>query len=504
MHTPPPAELPDDIEQCHGLIKALAEDNRQLHQRIDYLLRRLFGPRSERLDPNQLILFAWGQPETAPAEQRSAPPPAEPPRKRPGHGRKRLPADLPRKRIEHDVAPEHKVCPECGRQKACIGQDVSEQLDYVPASLYVVEHVQLKYACTHCQEYVSVANKPAQPIDRGLAGPGLLAHVITSKYCDHVPLHRQERILARHGVDLSRKTLCGWMLTTADRLRCLVDIMKTAVLESKVIHTDDTPVRVQDHKKNRITRKAYLWPYVGDAAHPYIVFDYTPTRSRDGPERFLREFRGGPNRPRYLQCDAFSGYDGLFGNGHHVLEVGCWAHARRKFFEAKDTDPIRGHEALLRIGKLYEVERDANALSAPERHALRQQRARPLLEDFRTWAGQQRTAVLPKSPIGKAIGYALGNWLALTRYTDDSDLAIDNHPAEQAVRAIALGRKNWLFLGSDRGGQAAGIHFSLIASARRHDLDPFAYLNDVLARIPTHPRRRLHELLPDAWKQVAP
>ena len=302
------------------------------------------------------------------------------------------------------------------------------------------------------------------------------------------------------GLDLSRKTLCDGVLQSAMVLKPVVEAMKERVLHSKAIHTDDPPVHVQDQQKNRTTRKAYLWPYAGDDAHPYTVFDYTPTRNREGPETFLEDFRGASAQPRYLQCDAFAGYNGLFANGHHLLEVGCWAHTRRKMFEAKDTDPVRGHEALARIGKLYDVERDPKTLDAQQRYALRPEKARPLLEEFYRWAVCAKQAVLPKSPIGQATDYALSNWTALIRYLDDPDLDTDNNAAEQAVRAIALGRKNRLCFGSDRGGQAAAIHFSLIASARRHGLDPFVYLQDLLARIPTHPNRRIHELFPDCWK----
>lgn len=499
-----PAELPQDLEQCHALIRALAEDLRQYRQRVDYLLRRLFGPRSERLDPNQLTLFEKEAVEAPPAHDDEQAPVGQPARKRKGHGRKPLPKDLPRKRVVHDVPEDQKVCPQ-GHRRVKIGEAVSEQLDFIPASYFVIEHVRPIYACNtpDCDSGVVQAPKPAQPIEKGLAGPGLLAQVITSKYCDHIPLHRQERIFARNGLDLSRKTLCDWVLESAHVLRPLVAAMKERVLESKVLHTDDTPVHVQDKKKKRATRKAYLWPYVGDAGHPYTIFDYTPTRSRAGPETFLEDFKGHPAHPRYLQCDAFAGYNGLFTADRHLLEVGCWAHARRKFFEAKDTDPLRANRALLQVGKLYEIEREAKPLDAPARHELRQNKARPLLNDFRPWAISAKQTVLPKSPIGKAIDYALGNWQALTRYVDDPDLHIDNNPAEQAVRAIALGRKNWLFFGSDSGGHSAAIHFSLIASARRHDIDPFAYLRDLLERIPTHPNRQIDQLFPDNWKVQA-
>jgi len=506
-NTPP--ELPESLEQCHALIKALAADNRQLSTRVEQLLRRLFGTRSERLDPNQLALFAeaWAQEQQAaeaPAVE-EAPQEARPRKK--GHGRKPLPEDLPRTRIEHDVTPEEKVCAECGTEKQRIGETVTEQLEYVPASLYVIEHAQLKYACKCCQEGVVVGQKPAQPIEKSLAGPGLLAHVITSKYCDHLPLHRQEGILKRHGVELSRKTLCDWVIKSAFVLEPLVEAMAARVLQSKVIHTDDTPVRVQDPDKKRATRKARLWPYVGDRDNPFTIFDYTSGRGREGPETFLREFIGTEEKPRYLQCDAFPGYNGLFAKDRHVLEVACWAHARRKYDEAKTSDPVRAHEALLRIKEFYHVEAELReetaGLSRAEADALcrerRHHKALPLLEDFHDWARAARDAVLPKSPMGMALNYSLENWDALLRYTQDPALNIDNNAAERAIRAIAVGRKNWLFLGSDDGGRAAAIHFSLIASARRHGLDPFAYLRDLLRRIPSHPNRDIDALFPDRW-----
>ena len=505
-NTPP--ELPESLEQCHALIQAQAGTINQLSTRVEQLLRRLFGTRSERLDPNQLALFAeaWAQEQAAQAPVVEETSQEARPKKK-GHGRKPLPENLPRKRTEHDVTPEEKICSCCGAEKQRIGEVVTEQLEYVPASFYVIEHAQLKYACKGCQEGVVVGGKPAQPIEKSLAGPGLLAHVITSKYCDHLPLHRQEGILKRHGVELSRKTLCDWVIRSAFVLEPVVEAMTQRVLQSKVLHTDDTPVRVQDPEKKRATRKAYLWPYVGDPDHPYTVFDYTPGRGREGPETFLCDFIGEEDSPRYIQCDAYAGYNGLFTKDRHVLEVACWAHARRKYDEARTCDPVRAHDALLRIKEFYKVEaelaEETDGLTRAEADALRlerrQEESLPLLEDFNEWARDAQAAVLPKSPMGMALNYSLENWDALLRYTQDPTLNIDNNAAERAIRAIAVGRKNWLFLGSDDGGCAAAIHFSLIASAKRHGLDPFAYLRDLLRRIPTHPNRDIVDLLPDRW-----
>jgi transposase len=501
-----PDTLPNDVETCHALIELLAADLDQYKHRIDYLLRRLFGSTSERIDPDQLHLFQelLEQAQETPAAVEEEPE-TLPRAKDKGHGRQRLPEDLPRTRVEHDISDEEKTCPN-GHVRIRIGEDVSEQLDFTPASYFVIEHVVPKYACVapDCDCGVLQASKPAQPIEKGLAGPGLLAHIITSKYCDHLPLHRQEQIIARHGIHLSRKTLCDWVMQTADVLAPIVGAMREEVLLSKVIHTDDTPVRVQDPKKKRSTRKAYLWPYLGDAEHPYTVFDYTPTRNREGPETFLESFCGTETEARFLQCDAYPGYNGLFTKDRYLFEVGCWAHARRKFFESKITEPIRANEAVLEIAKLYKIEREAKqlGLDGAERCALRQEKATPILDDFHERLIGLNQDILPKSPIGMAAAYALRNWDALTRYTTDGDLNIDNNPAENAVRAIAVGRKNWLFLGSDRGGHAAAIHFSLIASAKRHGLDPFAYLQDLLQHIPTHPNKKIQDILPDRWKTL--
>mgnify|MGYP006332870905 FL=1 len=499
--------LPNDVTQCHHLIahlKAHADElsatlheqqrtTARLQQQVELLLKRLYGPRAERIDPKQLALFAQElaaaqEPDATPEEEASAPTPEA----KKGHGRKPLPKDLPRKRMVHDVPAQEKICPECGADKKRIGEEVSEQVEYVPASMFVLEHVRPKYACPCCQEHVAVADAPAKVIEKGLPGPGLVAHVIASKYCDHLPLYRQEFMLARHGVELSRKTLCGWVMTAADKMRALVELMKQEVLASSVIHTDDTPVRVQGDGDNGAFTGRF-WVYAGDEAHPYTVYDYTPSRKRDGPAAFLDGYQG------YLQADAFGGYDGIYSSGR-VTEVACWAHARRKFHEARSTDSNRAHQMLAWIRQLYGIEREAKKLSDEERRTLRNEQSKPLLDAIKKWFDGQQANILPKSPIGEAMNYALNNWIALTRYLDNGYLDIDNNEAEQALRGIAVGRKNWLFLGSDRGGRAAAVHYSLIQSAKRHGIDPFAYLRDVLLRIATEPGTDLRTLLPDRWK----
>ena len=501
----------------------------QLQHQLQYLLRRLYGRSAEKLDPKQLQLFETLLNQLAPP----TPAPASPPETAPampryttqGHGRRRLPASLPRQKVIHDLPEEQKPCPCCGKMRHVIGQEVSEQLDFVPAQLTVIEHVRLKYACPACEAQVAetgpqirTAEKPLSPIEKGLAAPGLLAYVLVSKYGDHLPLHRLERILERHGIEIARSTLCDWAAQCADVLRPLYDLMVKRVLQSKVIHTDDTPVDVLDRQRTQ-TRTGRFWVYLGDPAHPFTVVTYTPSRSRDGPQQFLKNWSG------YLQADAFGGYDGIYAGqaGGHVTEVACWAHARRKFYEARTSDAAVSTQALAYIRLLYDVEdaakeqfqqqsrRAAEPTPSPDsaapprslamiRHALRQERAVPRLQQFRAWLQAQQAPhggpVLPKSPLGEAITYAFNQWDALTVYTSDGDLAIDNNASENALRRVALGRRNWLFCGSDHGGHTAAILFSLLATCQRHKVEPFTYLRDVLTRIAAHPISRLAELLP--------
>jgi transposase len=527
--------LPKDLAACHAMIRQLLDtaqkDSRRIERmehQLEQLLRRLYGRSAERLDPNQLVLFAdllkQLQPEAPPAPEAPASSPALSPSR--GHGRRRIPEDLPRRRIVHDLPEDEKPCPCCGKLREMIGDEKSEQLDYEPAKLSVIEHVRLKYACRACEQaaaeggpQIATAEKPLAPIEKGLAAPGLLAYVIVSKYSDHLPLYRLERILARHKIDIARSTMCDWMRDSAAALKPLYDLMVREVLASKVIHTDDTPVDVLDRNLPE-TRIGRFWVYVGDRDHPYDVFTYTANRSRDGPMTFLKSW--GRDARRYLQADAFGGYDGIFRGeaGGQVTEVACWAHARRKCYEARTSNTETATQALAHIRLLYDVEDEAKEqfrrqgegdgarpLSAI-RLELRQAKALPRLEQFKAWFASRLATrggpVLPKSPMGLAIGYVLNQWDALNVYVTDGDLAIDNNAAENALRRIAIGRKNWLYCGSDNGGHTAATLFSLIATCERHDVDPFAYLRDVLTRIAAHPMNRLADLLPDRWNPAAP
>ena len=527
----------------------------QLQHQLQDLLRRLYGRSSERIDPQQMLLFERLLDQLAPrmvVEHVVPPEPTSPSPAQKGHGRRRLPADLPRRKVIHDLPEEEKPCPCCGQMRHIIGQEVSEQIDYVPPKVSVVEHVQLKYGCRHCEQQaaengpqITTAEKPLSPIEKGLAAPGLLAYVIVSKYSDHLPLHRLERILERYGIEIARSTMCDWMAQCAELLQPLHDRLVHYVRQSDVIHTDDTPVDVLDRNLDR-TRTGRFWVYLGDPAHPYTVFTYTASRSRDGPMQFLQGW--GQDRRVYLQADAFGGYDVIYAGeaGGRVTEVACWAHARRKFYEARTSDLAASTQALAYIRLLYDVEDQAREqleeqgeVAEPDgvmeqgavierdvvieraevadhrtlpaiRQALRQGHAVPRLEQFKTWLLSQQVEhggqVLPKSPMGQAITYALNQWEALSVYAADGRLAIDNNAAENALRRVAIGRKNWLFCGSDHGGHTAAILFSLIATCQRHKVEPFAYLRDVLTRIAATPISQLDQFLPDRWQaaQAAP
>jgi len=530
------AQLRQEVEllrvERQQFLEQLQHKNREidsLQHQLQQLLRRLFGRSAEKIDPQQMLLFETLLNQLAPPTSDASPEPAPAPRLATnGHGRRRLPSDLPRKKVIHDLPEDQKPCPCCGQMRHIIGQEVSEQLDYVPAKLTVIEHVRLKYACRACEQSVSesgpqivTAEKPLSPIEKGLAAPGLLAYVLVSKYSDHLPLHRLEHILARHGIPIARSTMCDWAAQCAGLLRPLYERMVTDVLQSKVIHTDDTPVKVRDRQLDR-TRTGRFWVYLGDKSHPQAVFAYTPSRSRDGPQQFLTGWSG------YLQADAFGGYDGIYAGqaGGDVTEVACWAHARRKFYDARNSDAATSTQALAYIRLLYDLEdeakrraeglekenaspdADGGASPLPSRRAeliraLRQEKSVPRLEQFKAWLQSQQAhrggLVLPKSPMGQAMTYAINQWDALCVYTTDGDLAIDNNASENALRRVAIGRKNWLFAGSDNGGTTAAILFSFMATCQRHGVDPFAYLRDVLTRIAATSVSQLDLFLPDRW-----
>jgi transposase len=496
--------LPGDVASCHALITELVKELdvkdrrlRQLQHQLEQLLRWRYGQKRERVDENQMFFEAMAMVARAkdePLVEEKPPKPAtEMPR--PGHGRGRLPAHLPRKQVVYDVPADQQHCPHCPEALRHIGEEISERLEYVPASFMVIEEVCHKYACPNGCTVVT-AQKPMQPIEKGLPGPGLLAHIAGSKYGDHLPLARQENIFHRLGVKVPRSTMCDWMRRAAELVKPLYQRMRQRVLSSKAVQTDDSPVPVLDPELPR-TRTGRIWTYVGDAVNPYTVYDYTPTREGKGPAAFLKDFSG------YVQADAYPGYDAIFADEtRDIEELACWAHARRKFFEAQSSDLMRSMVMLAYVRLLYDVEREAKdkGWTGEPRRVLRQEKSLPILADIEAYLQREQSHVLPKTPIANAIDYVLKNWLALKRYTEDGDLEIDNNGAERSLRGIAVGRKNWLFYGSDNGGLTAAVLTSLIASAKRAKIDPVAYLRDIFDRISAHPAGRLDEFLPDQWK----
>jgi transposase len=502
------AALPDDVEELKRLVLGRDETIAKLLAEIARLKRWRFGRSAERMDQAllqlQLALDDLQRlPEAAPHDQAVLPleesthTPARQPLRRLRRVSRALPAHLPRETIVH--APASCTCPDCGAAMRKLGEDISEQLDFIPGIFKVLRHVRPKLSCAHCSRVVQLP-APSRPLERALPGAGLLAQVIVAKYADHCPLYRQEGIYRRAGVELDRATLMQWVGGTSRLVQPLVEALGRYVLAPGKVHADDTPVPVLDPGRGK-TKTGRLWTYVrddrpaGSRDPPALWYRYSPDRKAQHPQAHLCAFHG------ILQADAYSGFAALYQSGR-ILEASCWAHVRRKFYDlyVANNSPIAA-EAIKRIGALYAIEREMRGRLPSERVAARQERSRPLLDELHAWLLVALRTVSAKSQLAIAINYALVRWHALTRYCDDGRIEIDNNSAERAIRPVVLGRRNYLFAGSDAGGERAANIYSLIGTAMLNAMDPYLYLRHVLERIAEHPINRIEELLP--WHVAA-
>ena len=485
-------------KQADGMGDVIEKQRAQLEekdQQILELLKALRGKQRERIDSDQLLLFNIGDFETIVEEAiEEGDEKKKPKRRKRKTGQRLIPDDAPREEIYHELPESERLCPHDGQPMPLIRYEESYQLEYIPPSIKVLVHKRGVYACPakHDEAKLLTAPKPPQPIEKGLAGPGLLAAMAVGKFGDHLPGYRLEDILTRHGVNIRRGTIYNWLAGVADLVTPLYERMKDRVLQSQIIHTDDTQVKLID-KAQRSTKLARFWAYLGDEGHPYTVFDFTENRKREGPEKFLNGFEG------FLQADAYGGYDGIYLESQgKVQEVACWAHCRRYWWKAREQDSKRAHYALAIISKLYEIEQDG--LAEDRLAGFRTEKSSVLLNDFREWLDQE--TFLPKSLIGKAATYTKNQWEALNRYLDDECLSIDNNSAERAMRHVAIGRKAWLFVGSPIAGRRAAKLLTLIASCKQNRVEPWAYLMDVFKKLPLGVEPA--QLLPDTWLKVNP
>ncbi len=501
-----------------------------LEHHIKLLLQRIKGSRQERIDPDQLLLFSVEELRELVEQIEQGNPQDdlidESPKKRKGKkpGRVgKLPSHILREIIRHELTEAERACPDCGDLRAEIGVVSSEQLELIPAQLKALQHDRVKYACRKCQENVAIAAKPPQPIEKGLPGPGLCAHTVLSKFGDHQPMYRQEDIHSRLGMTIRRSTLCGWQVSLSALSLALVMRMKCLVLQSKVIHTDDTSIKMLNPGTGK-TLTAKFWPYLGDWLHRYAVYDFTTTRERDGPREFLEGFSG------YLQADAYAGYDCIYAS-NEVKEVACGIHARRYWHQAVENDSKRANVALGYIARLSQIETQLRKTYPVENlqglrnfdaiARARQEHSVPILIAFKEWldAGRDDQRILPKSPIRSAFTYTTNQWDALCRYTEEGYLQFDNNAAERLVKFPAIGRKNYLFVGGERGGRDAAVMYSLVSSAKANGVEPFAWLKELFTQLPYHrdgeafqqaandrpvTSNELDYLLPDKWLAANP
>lgn len=490
------------LAQTAAMCDAQQEQLERIKAELEWLKRYHFGRRSERFveSPGQGRLFE----EPAEAAGEESAPPAEPPtdeisyrRRRPGHGWSKLPDHLPRQEVMVDLPEGERQCPCCGDALERIGEDRSERVDITPARVLVKVLIRPKYACRQ-QHGIQQAELPPSPVPGGRFDFGFVAHVVTSKVADHLPLYRQQDILARSGLTLGRSTLCEIMAHAATLLQPLATFMTRRLTASDLLGADDTPVRLLDASHPEGVRLARFWLFRGFEAAPYNVFHFHESRGRDGPAGFLRDFQGT------VKVDAYGVKDGVYlASDGRITASCCLAHARRKFEAAQSSHPRLAAEALAYFQQLYDIEDRARALSAEERQLLRQCDALPLLDRLRGWLDEQAASALPKLKFGEAVQYARNQWSALVNYVEDGRRPIDNNDTERDLRALTIGRKNWMFVGSPEAGPRAAVLYTVVASASRHELDVFAYLRDVLQRLAAG-GVAIADLAPDAWAKSHP
>jgi len=488
-------QLPDDIDALKSLVADQAARNEQLTtenqhyktqvltltEQLNLALARRYAASSEKISPDQVLMF-----DEAEVDVEAAPDTDDvvivPVHKRRKRGRKPLPDNLPRVDVIHEIPESERHCDHDGQLLVEIGEVISEQLDIIPAQIQVIRHIRKKYAC-NCGQCIKTAPLPAQPIPRSMASPGLLAHITVSKYQDALPLYRQETILQRIGVDIPRATLANWMIRAGTLIQPLINLMQDRLLAYDIIQMDETTVQVLKEDGKAAQSKSYLWLQRGGPPDkPVVLYDYDPGRGAAVPTRLLAGFTG------YLQTDGYDGYNAVVAK-NKLTHVGCMAHARRKFSEAvkaqgKKKKRGKAHRGLALIQKLYRVEKQSRKLDPEDRHAKRQQQARPVLDELRTWLDEVLLQVPPTSATGKALNYLNREWGKLIRYLNDGRLEIDNNGAENVIRPFVVGRKNWLFSNSVKGVKASANLYSLIETAKANGLEPYAYLRYLFAELP--------------------
>ena len=465
-----------------AITQQLREEIVQLKATVNTLQQLVFGQKSER----RATALSSHTSNTNKINQAKA---------NASSGRRPLPDHLLRVVVDHDLPPEQQYCAHCQTALTHIGADVTEQLDLVPAQLLVKQHTRAKYVCSHCQNRLVTAPLPAQQIDKGLAGSGLLAEVLINKYQDALPLYRQQQRWQRLGYTLTRSTLCDWVRQCARQLKPIVMAMQQAFLfSSPKLHTDDTTLPVLAPHKTHTGR---LWTYVGGSATTpaCVVYQYSPTRAQHVPLTFLQHYHG------FLQADAYAGYDACYKD-NRIIEVACWAHARRRFMDIVKSTPVPtlADELLAYIGQLYAIERNVKAMTDQQRYYARRRQVKPVLRRIHRWLTQYQPVTLPRSPLGQAINYCLNHWRALMNYLRRGYLSIDNNMAERAIKPLVIGRKNYLFAGSHQGAENAAVIYSLIETCKVLGINTYAYLKDVLERLPTTLMKNIHELLPQNWQ----